>query len=71
MQSVLRGMCILACALRYIQSEHISVDTFVAMNTSIINQRVDFNNKCKNSEISHLHIIKSKDYVLLNGYMPA
>ena len=56
---ILREIWSWACAVRYVQSEHISVDTFFAMNASIVEQRMNFNNRCKNPEISHLDIMNS------------
>ena len=61
----------LTCTVRYIQSEYIRVNTFFAISTGIINQRVNFNEVCKKSAISNLHIMNCKDYVLLKEYMQA
>ena len=42
---------------------------FFAIGAGIINQRVNFNDVCKNSQLSNLHIVNFKDYVLLKEYM--
>ena len=61
----------LTCTVRYIQSEYVRVITFFAISAGIINQRVNFNDVCKKSAISNLHIMNCTDYVLLIEYMQA
>ena len=59
----------LACAVRYIKREYIIVGTVVAISARIIQQWVDFNNICKNTKISHLHVPNVAHYVTLKEYM--